>query len=215
MVTTMARRTAQTFFSQDEQTRIEAAVQAAEARTSGEIVPMVVDQSYDYPRAEILGGGLLALALASTLSWAFGQASLWWFLPLFALGYFPCKWLIRSLPDLKRRLIHPDELTAEVEERAMLAFLEQGVHHTRDATGILILISLFEHRVHVLADRGINQAVPKETWEEIVRTVTSGIRSGQTCEALCAAIGRCGDLLEERFPRKHDDTNELPNLILS
>jgi len=211
----MAKLTAKTFFSQDEQARIEAAVQAAEARTSGEIVPMVVDQSYDYPRAEILGGGLLSLALASTLSWAFGHSSLWVFLPLFALGYVPFKLLIRNLPDLKRRLIHPDELTAEVEERAMLAFLDQGVHHTRDETGILILISLFEHRVHVLADRGINNVVPKETWDEIVQTVTAGIRSGQACDALCTAIGRCGDLLEGHIPRKHDDTDELPNLILS
>lgn len=211
----MARRTAQTFFSQDEQARIEAAVRAAEARTSGEIVPMVVDESYDYPRAEILGGGLLSLALASTLSWAFGHSSLWVFLPLFALGYLPFKWLIRSLPELKRRLIHPDELSAEVEERAMLAFLDQGVHHTRDETGILILISLFEHRVHVLADRGINRQVPKETWDEIVGTVTAGIRAGKACDALCAAIDRCGDLLQEQFPRKSDDSNELPNLILS
>lgn len=211
----MAKLTAQTFFSQDEKARIEAAVRAAEQRTSGEIVPMVVDQSYDYPRAEILGGGLLSLALASTLSWAFGLSSLWVFLPLFALGYLPFKLLIRSLPELKRRLIPSEELSAEVEERAMLAFLEQGVHRTRDETGILILISLFEHRVHVLADRGINRVVPKETWDEIVRMVTAGIRSGQACDALCAAIDRCGDLIEGHIPRKSDDSNELPNLILS
>lgn len=211
----MAGQAAQSFFTPQEQARIEAAVRAAEARTSGEIVPMVVDASYDYPRTEILAGGLLALALAATLSWAFGEASLWVFLPLFLLGYLPCKLLIRNLPMLKRCLIHPNELAAEVEERAMLAFIEQGVHHTRDATGILILISLFERRVHVLADRGINQAVPKETWDEIVHLVSAGIRSGRACEALCAAIARCGDLLEEQFPRKADDTNELPDLILS
>lgn len=211
----MAGQTAQSFFTPQEQARIEAAVRAAEARTSGEILPMVVDASYEYPRTEILAGGLLALALAATLSWIFGQASLWVFLPLFLLGYWPCTRLIRNLPDLKRRLIPAAELAAEVEERALLAFVEQGVHHTRDATGILILISLFERRVHVLADRGINQAVPKETWDEIVQMVTAGIRCGQACEALCAAIKRCGDLLEEQFPRKADDTNELPDLILS
>lgn len=211
----MAGKTAQSFFTPEEQARIEAAVRAAESRTSGEIVPMVVDASYDYPRTEILGGGLLALALAASLSWAFGQASLWVFLPLYLLGYWPCKLLIRGLPDLKRRLIPAAELAAEVEERTMLAFLEQGVHHTRDATGILILISLFEHRVHVLADRGISQVVPEDTWDEIVQRVTAGIRSGQACEALCEAIARCGDLLEAKFPRKADDTNELPDLILS
>jgi putative membrane protein len=88
------------------------------------------------------------------------------------------------------------------------------LHHTRDKTGILILVSLFEHRVFVLADRGINKQVPKETWDEIVHIVTEGIHSGRTCDALCAAIFRCGELLEVHFPKKTDDTDELPNLIL-
>jgi len=96
----------------------------------------------------------------------------------------------------------------------MVSFIEQGLHHTRDKTGILILISLFEHRVFVLADQGINDRVPKATWDEIVRMVTEGIRSGRTADALCAAVARCGELLEQHFPVKKGDTDELPNLIV-
>jgi putative membrane protein len=210
----MPRITAKTFFTAEEQQRIEATVRAVEQRTSGEIVPMVVDQSYDYPQAEIVGAGCFALASASLLSWYFGGASVWVFLVGFFPLYFLFKAIIRSTPGLKRRLIHPAEITAEVEEKALVAFLEQGLHHTRDETGILILISLFEHRVFVLADRGINAVVPLHTWDEIVQTVTSGIHEGRTCDALCSAIDRCGELLEGHFPAKHDDTDELPNLIV-
>ncbi len=206
--------TAKNLFSAEEKTRIEAAVQQAESRTSGEIVPMVVDQSYDYPRAEILGAGLFSLAAATSLSWAFLGESLWHFLWLFALGYLPFKQMIRRFPALKRRLIHPDEISAEVKERAIVAFLEHGLHHTRDETGILILLSLFERRVYVLADRGINDVVPTDTWDGIVDTITSGIHRGETCDALCAAIDSCGQLLESHFPIKSDDTDELPNLII-
>ncbi len=206
--------TAKNFFTAEEKQRIESAVQQAEERTSGEIVPMLVDESYNYPRAEILGAGLFSLAAAVTLSWAFLDASLWHFLWLFALGYLPFKIFIRSLPALRRRLIHPVEISEEVEEKAVVSFLEQGLHHTRDETGILILISLFERRVHVLADRGINAVVPADTWDGIVQTITDGIHCGETCNALCAAIDRCGQLLEEHFPVKADDTDELPNLII-
>jgi len=210
----MPRLTVQTIFSDAEKERIEAAVRDAESRTSGEIVPLVVDESYDYPQAELIGAGFFSLATAATASWAFAGSSLWVFLALFLLLFFPFRCLLRRLPDLKRRLIHPGEIAAEVEEKALVSFIEQGLHHTRDETGILILVSLFEHRVFVLADRGINKQVPKETWDEIVHIVTEGIRSGRTCEALCAAITRCGDLLEAHFPKKTDDTDELPNLIL-
>lgn len=206
--------TAKNLFTEEEKNRIESAVQQAESLTSGEIVPMIVDESYDYPRAEILGAGLFSLATAVSLSWAFFGESLWHFLWIFALGYFPFKLLIRNTPALRRRLIPPVEISTEVEEKAIVAFVEHGLHHTRDKTGILILISLFEHRVHVLADRGINDLVPADTWDGIIQTITNGIHSDDTCNALCAAIETCGQLLATNFPVKADDSDELPNLII-
>lgn len=206
--------TAKELFTEADKQRIESTVRQVEKLTSGEIVPMIVDQSYDYPRAEILGAGLFSLATAASLSWAFFGESLWHFLWLFALSYFPFKLMIRNLPGLRRRLIHPDEIKEEVQEKAIVSFLENGLHHTRDETGILILISVFERRVHVLADRGINAVVPPNTWDDIVQTITSGIHNGDTCNALCKAIESCGQLLVEHFPVKSDDTDELSNLII-
>jgi len=202
------------FFNKEEQQKIEAAVRAAETKTSGEIVPIVVDSSYDYPRAELIGGGTLALAVGLIVSWLFGGESIWWFLPIFIVGFFVFQQLIHHLPALKRKLIHPDELTEEVKEKALVSFIEHGLHETRDRTGILILISLFEHRVQVLADSGINEKVPEYTWEELVDIIVAGLKSGDSCTATCQAIERCGELLQEHFPRKHDDTDELPNLIM-
>lgn len=207
-------KSANNYFSPEEQAKIETAVRAAEARTSGEIVPMLVDASYEYPRAELIGGATLALAVASLVSWLFGGESIWWFLPFFIGGFFLFQQLIRRLPGIRRRLIHPDEMSAEVEERALVAFLENGLHQTRDRTGILILISLFERRVHVLADSGINAMVPERTWDEVVAIITAGLKKGDACVALCRAIEMCGGLLEEHFPVRADDTNELPNLII-
>lgn len=207
-------KSANEFFNKEDQQKIEAAVKAAEEKTSGEIVPMVVDSSYDYPRAELIGGGTLALAVGLIISWLFGGESIWWFLPAFIVGFFVFQQLIRHLPPLKRKLIHPDEFTAEVKEKALVSFLEQGLHETRDRTGVLILISLFERRVQVLADSGINEKVPEQTWEEIVDTIIAGLKSGDAGTATCRAIDRCGELLQEHFPRKDDDTDELPNLIM-
>ena len=201
------------FFTEEERQRIEAAVRSVELRTSGEIVPLVVDAAYDYPRAEIQAGGLLALALAANLAWWLYDGSLWVVLAAFLLGYWPCRLLLRACPPLLRRLIHPAEIDAEVEERAKTAFLDHGLHRTQGGTGILILICLFEHRVQVLADRGIFSAVTPETWQQVADLVSAGIREGRTADALCEAIASCGELLAEKFPPRADDKNELPNLI--
>ncbi len=202
------------FFSAEEKARIEAAVEEAEARTSGEIVPMLVNEASDYLRAEIIGGGFFALAFASLFSWWWWNASLWAFLPAFLLLYLPCKWLIRFIPPLKRLFVAEAEIDSEVRGKALVSFVEQGLHHTRDATGILILICLLEHRVEVLADQGINAKVPPHAWEEIVAVITTGLHQGEACDALCRAIRRCGDLLQENFPILEGDTDELPNLII-
>ena len=204
------------FFTNEEKQQIKTAVMAAEGKTSGEIVPMVIDESYHYPRAELIGSGTLAMATGIMFSWALGGESIWCFLPVFIVSFLAFQQLIHRIPSLKRKLIHPDELTAEVKEKAMVSFLEYGLHETRDRTGILILISLFEHRVQVLADSGINAKVPEETWEEIVAIIVQGLKTGKTCTAICQAVERCGELLEthDHFPRKHDDTDELPNLIV-
>jgi len=95
-----------------------------------------------------------------------------------------------------------------------LAFYRHNLHLTRDRTGILIFISVFERKVWVLADQGINQKVPPRTWEEIVAIITEGIKEKRAADAVCQAIRRCGRLIEEHFPRKADDTDELANLII-
>lgn len=204
---------AATFFNEEERARIIAAVEAAERRTRGEIVPLVIDAAYDYPRAEIQGGGFLTLALAANLSWWLFDGSLWVFLVAFLVGYWPCRLGLRLFPSLLRQLIRPEEINAEVAERAKTEFLDHGLHRTREGTGILIMICLFEHRVQVLADHGIHNAVPPESWQHLADLVTVGIRERRTCDALCEAVELCGDMLAKNFPPRPDDMDELPNLI--
>jgi putative membrane protein len=79
----------------------------------------------------------------------------------------------------------------------------------------LILVSLLEHRVEILADRGINQKVSAGTWDEIAHIITTGIKSGNACDAFCQAIERCGNILAEHFPRAADDRDELPNRLVT
>jgi putative membrane protein len=101
-----------------------------------------------------------------------------------------------------------------VRERAVRAFYERGLYRTRDENGILIFISLLERKVWILGDRGVNRLIPHDTWEAYARELSEGIRGGRTCDALCRVIDGCGRVLTESFPRKEDDTNELPDEMI-
>jgi len=205
---------AEKFFTEAEKERIRQTVVAAEAKTAGEIVPMIVTSAARYTEIELLGlvAGLGAGMIVEWFwsdPWGSPYFQLWPVLGAFA-GFLLCR-----ISDVKRILAPRSRIGDAVHRLGLASFTEQGLHYTKDHTGILILVSLLEHRVEVLADRGINQKVAQDTWDEVVHIITAGIKSGQACDAFCKAIERCGDILAMHFPRQADDQDELSNRLVT
>lgn len=202
------------FFTDNEQERIREAVIAAEAKTAGEIVPMIVTSSSRYAEVELIGliAGLFAGMLAEFFwadPWASHYFNLW---PIVGalIGFLFCR------TSVAKRWFSPRTRIAEaVHLFALASFTEQGLHYTKNHTGILLFVSLLEHRVEVLADRGINEKVDAGTWDEIVATLGAGLKSGTACDAFCQAIERCGAILAAHFPRQADDKDELSNRLIT
>ncbi|WP_243544678.1 TPM domain-containing protein [Pseudodesulfovibrio tunisiensis] len=205
---------AQTFLTTEEQRRLVQCVQEVETRTAGEIVPVIAGNSYDYPRASALGALLMGTLCGVLGTLLFDHEDMWFFLGLFLGAYALSYYLLSLLPMLKRPLIARREMDEEVEEAAITTFFRHGLFRTRDETGILIYVSVFERKVWVLADRGINEKVDPAEWKEVADMVTRGIREDRPGEALCEAVARCGEIITEHFPVRPDDVDELPNLIV-
>lgn len=210
----MSGNKAQTFFSEEEKSRIRRLVKEAELHTSGEIASMVVDQSDSYREAEILGGVLLSSLLAVVAAIAIYHVTIWSYIPLVFLFYFPSFFIFRRFPRLKLSLVGRRRLEEAVRERAIRAFFEKGLYRTREETGILIFISLQEHKVWILGDRGINKKIEPESWRHFAAELAAGIREGRACEALSSVIEKCSSVLVEHFPRRPDDVNELPDDLI-
>jgi putative membrane protein len=86
-------------------------------------------------------------------------------------------------------------MAERVRQRAAEAFLAEEIFRTRDRTGILIFVSLFERRVVVRADRGLDGVVTPREWEEVVAGIAAGMRRGQPGPALAEGIRRCATLV--------------------
>ena len=210
----MKKTSVDNLFTPAELEQIKQAVAAAELSTSGEIATMVVERSDPYPEALTLGSMLAAALTALLLAIASHHVTIWSYLPLVALLYFPAYSLFKHLPTLLRPFIGINRLNEAVRQRAILAFYEKGLYRTRDETGILIFISIFERKVWILGDRGINARIPPETWQELAQILATGLKSGQAADALCTVIGRCGAILSQQFPRRAGATNELADGLL-
>jgi putative membrane protein len=200
-------------FTADREKRVEEAIGRAESRTSGEIVPMVVDQSDAYLHVDFIGALVTQFAAFLAAVWLLPAFDYLWILAVQLLGLVVGFLAFRHLAPLKRLCLSPRIAEEEVYEKALRVFRELDLHHTTERTGILILVSLLEHRVQVLADSGINARVKSGTWDEVVGIVLAGIKGGDLCQGLCDAIDRCGEILAHEFPIQPDDVDELPNQL--
>ena len=204
-----------TLFSDDELEAIRQATAKGESRTAGEIVPYIVERVIDRDeprwRGATLGalGAALAAGVANALGDYWGGSGVWWItLPTIVGAGFG--FLIAGLDTVGRWLIPVDQLDRAVTLRAEAAFLEEEVFATRDRTGILVFLALFEHRAVILADEGIHRSVPEGEWQHLVDDLISGIRAKRAAESMIEAITQCGKLLEQyEVTRRPDDEDEL------
>lgn len=211
---------AEQFLTRAEQDRVTAVVREVERTTSGEIVPMIVARSHDYPMAAAVCSasinlplGLLLTDLIGSQLWIGGQ-NIWLFLLLFAVGYPTLYVVTQRMDKVKRFFLNRQLVEREVREAALAAFFGERLYKTKDENGILLFISVMEQKVWILADAGIDRKIEQDVWESIVAELTEGIKAGRRCEAICAAVRRIGLILQTHFPYEKNDRDELHNLII-
>ena len=149
------------------------------------------------------------------ISVLFFHDSLFVYIPLSFIFFFPFRWIGAALPRLKLAFIGPRRREETVRQRTVQAFYEKGLYKTRFNTGVLIFLSLLEHKVWILADKGIYEKMSPETLTRFAREVSLGIREGRAFESLCQAIEGIGKLLIEFFPVTSGDTDELSNEVMT
>lgn len=203
-------------FTEAEKQLVEKAVKDLETVSSGEIVPFFVSSSDDYSEASWYSSAVLGAVTTISI----GVLSYFWLLPfrltplevsLMVLSALIIGFVVPLLfPGTKRWIVSSKVQNERVNQRALEAFLNEGVFNTRERVGILIFVSRLEHLVVVLGDEGINQKVDQQDWQQVVNTVVAGIKQRQIGAGLEQAIAQCKDLLlRSGFVRKPTDTNEL------
>ncbi len=206
--------------SEADQQKIEACVLAAESRTRGEIVVVVAPASYHYPTAGLLGAAAFALPIAVALTpllggifWI-GPSNLWVFLAVLTPLFMGFHEAVRRIPVLRRCFISAAEMEAEVREAANVQFFRKGLHRTAEETGVLFYVSVFERRVWVIGDRGINALISEAYWSEVAAGIVQAIRGGRAAEGICRAVTELAGMLEQRLPVRPHNADELKNVIV-
>ena len=196
----------------EDRARIAAAIAAAEARTTGEIVCVLAERSSDTGALPILLAALAALAtpwlLVALTPLPVLTILAWQLVAFVALAVVLC------LPPVRVALIPRRARRAMAFRVATEQFFTRAVSRTRDRSGILIFVSLAEHYARIVADDGIAARVPQSHWQAAIEALVAHVRQDRIADGFVAAIGLCGAVLAEHFPRTDKaDPNELPDRI--
>ncbi len=190
--------------------KIKSIVKEIEKSTTAEIVPSILDYSDNYP-ASYYRAGLFFASLGFIISWFFFRP---WIFYFFLIGYL-IGILLCFIPFIKRLFIFSPELEEETLQKGYEIFLEHKIHQTSHRSGVLVMLSLFEKRAIILADKKINDLVDDHTWVKIIDNLIQNIKTQNIQEAFEISLRSCGEILSKNLPGNDKDKNELDNNLIS
>jgi putative membrane protein len=199
---------ARAFFEGDARRALSDAAADVEARTSTSLLVAVRPRSASYRHAHYLGGALVALAALGAFLYHPEPFDTSLF-PLeqavfFALGAL----LVGSSPWLCKLLAGERTQRAAVRAAAREAFVDLGVAQTASRTGILVFVSVFEGRVELIADSGVDVAALGVRWDDAQKKLERAVRRDADPAALAGAVRELGTALEQLLPCSKDAADD-------
>jgi uncharacterized membrane protein len=204
-----------------EKEAITARVARVEAATGVQVVTAVAAKADKYP--EIVW---IAFALAASLAglavvvldlvrpdWVGGYAALSNVLPVLLAGGASALAAI-LLPDYARLFLSDARRDSEVRQRARSMFVDHDLGRTRARRAVLLLVSRFERKVELVADRGFADRVQAADWRDVVDATTSGLARGEGAAALLEGLERLESMLVARGFTRTGGDDELPDAPL-
>ncbi len=201
------------FLSDNDKRRIIESIRQVEAKSRGEIVTVVAREADDYYYIPTLWAALSALFLPAlviagglhqTLLGSYGAQMVVFLLAL----------VLFRIPAIKYRVIPKAVKRRRAARMAREQFLLQNLHHTEGRTGVLLFVAVAEHYIEVIADRGINAAVPAGTWDWVVADFLARVKAGEVADGFVRSIESIGNHLIEHFPIGEESRNELPDHLI-
>jgi putative membrane protein len=203
-----------------ERLQMDRRVADAENRTGSQIVLAVIERSDVYAelpwKAFALGAGAAGLAV-SVLEllrpgWASSAAVLLAVTATLAAGA-ACALLCVAVPGFAHWFLDAHRAETEVRQYAESLFLSREMFATRRRTAVLLLVSLFERRVVVLPDTGLERRLSRDALQGIIVRMTSTLATGKVDRALEDGLAGLEEALAVSAPATGGE-NELPDEIV-
>lgn len=200
------------FVNEDFKGRLEARIETLEKESCVEFVPALLPRASHYAGFRMIYALSFMLLLVSPF---LSQIHIWHKLSydLVFGGLLLALYALSANARILRWLLPAKVKQQALMKRAHKIFLREKIFSTRERTGVLILVSLFERAVFILADQGLLQKVKEEEWSALAVTLAQDFNQTDPGENFFAALDKLSLRLKDDFPPRPDDSNELSNKL--
>lgn len=186
-----------------------------------QVVPAVVGKADTYPEVPWLAFaagaafGALGLVLADAVHpiWVTAPSAMLHAITILGAGAASALAGAFVTP-IGRLFLRGSRVEAEVRQYAESLFLRRALFATRERCGVLVLVSLFERRVEIIADSGFAGRIADADWHTVIARMTPHLRNRRAFEALRASIAAVEELLAARGYSAGGSGNELPDSVI-
>jgi putative membrane protein len=119
--------------------------------------------------------------------------------------------------NVVRRMMTPAKYRHQFAQlEAEQVFLKKHLYETKSHQGLLLFISLMEHRIIVLPDIRSNFDGSQKLSEEVLKILQDDFKAGSYEKGLLEAIEHLKKTLAPKFPKdpNSSDGNQLPNKLI-
>jgi putative membrane protein len=218
--------------SEADHVRVSDAVAKAERESDGEIVTIIAPRSDAYHDVMLHYAVLLMLAVPVSfalvpqawIDWASGLFLGWGselsrplvmtFLFIKLVAAFLLVRLLLMWMPLRMALTPASTKTRRVRRRAVELFRTGTERKTKGRTGVLLYLSLLEHRAEIVADEAIHSQVDADVWGEAMAALIEEVKAGRPGEGVARAVEQIGVVLARCLPPNADNPNELSDRLI-
>lgn len=197
-----------------EEKSIETLIANLEEKTGAELTLAIFEQADPYPAS------YYRMAIFPTLFWIVLIETFFHLSPVAMIAGILMSFLFLfyfgEKLGIKKYFLSKAEVKREVKEKACELFFTNGLIHTENKVGMILLISLLERKIELVVDQKIKEKISQATLDQMVHVISEKFKQHDYVSGLSESIHFIQEQILLTFQGKIQEkqSDELSNKII-
>ncbi len=198
-------------FNEDFRTKLYDTIKKIEDNSLVEIVVIIKPSSGKYRDIPVWSGVVFAILLYTFFMFSHIEFDVYLIYVFTVLSFFLAWSSVAATSFVQKLFVKKARKYRNVEINARAIFQKGGIRFTQERIGTLFYVSLLEKMVYILPDRGAENAIPAEEWQNMNDDFQKMFSAVNIADELIVTLNKWQPVFAKYIPPVENDNNELPD----